>query len=752
MKCYFFDFSQRRQGPYPDLWIAHLVRAGELDGNVQVWGEQIGEWTTWNDYVIKSKDYIECPYCGAQLKIEPDWLEKKLQCAECDKKFHISPINSLPLWEVFDKIKGGEWSSIRQWLSKRENLYSKSSSNAHVGDLGLVAPVNVAPVKTMGSGKADRKQYWRKTIGNEEKAKQINHIVPRQIFLLCCLVLDKQLKRKCVLEFREYCILSGLDAAAFDKILSCELSKAFIAVNHDSRDHNEVYYFKNIADYYKSHIKCGKGTFFAPIYNGLIPWYHKIFLRNVSVDNYLTCLADLKKLVSEPDFLMFSCILKDVDFKDAFEKIICTKIASGNFSKKEFGQVEECLAALPFGMEWLYKSDSIRQCIGDHCIKQFDLILCGEQTVMPDFACDMSTRLDDVNDRIAEKLLPVIVDKKMNFEEIRHIFDILEYFGFGIHLNTKLFTLKFICPYLLSEDTSAVFSFPVLLAKQADLPCPECSGEGKVRCQKCHGSGKITCRCCDGSGVGYSSHFDRDINCRECHGKGKTKCDNGCRKYKGVYIVGCEKCDGVGTVPGVETTDTGTFRFNHRRCFVLDEKSEKIPFDFPLKKTDAPAHMDDAMTSFCEGKDCFFFADKNGLIFCAKEQNLVDPEYMIGVISEFYANQPGQTAPSPRPIGTKFEMGPMCNTDQTFSVSSDKPDHDHHDATVKEKPSVRKAEDFTENEKIYLKSFMVANKDGVIDAAERKMLEYQAFNILKLTPKRVEELEAMAQFLKEGDV
>ena len=38
MKCYFFDFSQRRQGPYPDLWIAHLVRAGELDGNVQVWG------------------------------------------------------------------------------------------------------------------------------------------------------------------------------------------------------------------------------------------------------------------------------------------------------------------------------------------------------------------------------------------------------------------------------------------------------------------------------------------------------------------------------------------------------------------------------------------------------------------------------------------------------------------------------------------------------------------------------------------
>lgn len=750
MKCYFFDFSQRRQGPYPDLWIAHLVRAGELDGNVQVWGEQIGEWTTWNDYVIKSKNYIECPYCGAQLKIEPDWLEKKLQCAECDKKFHISQINSLPLWEVFDKITDGTLPSVQRWFFERERLHPSTVANMNIRELGLVPPYLIAQLKPSGHGKFAGLLFRKHMRENEGNMILVNHIVSIQIFLLCCLVLDKQLRRTGVLEFREYCILSGLDAAAFDKILSCELSKAFIAVNHDSRDHNEVYYFKNIADYYNSHIKCDKGTFFAPIYNGLIPWYHKIFLRNVSVDNYLTCLADLKKLVAEPDFLMFSCILKDVDFKDAFEKIICTKIASDNFSKKEFGQVEECLAALPFGMEWLYKSDSIRQCIGDHCIKQFDLILCGEQTVMPDFACDMLTRLDDVNDRIAEKLLPVIVDKKMNFEEIRHIFDILEYFGFGIHLNTKLFTLRFICPYLLSEDTSAVFSFSVLLAKQADLPCPECTGEGKVRCKKCHGSGKINCRRCDGTGADYSIHFHREINCRECHGKGELKCDNGCRKYKGVYIVECEKCDGSGTVPGVKTTDTGTFSFDHRRCFVLDEKSEKIPFDFPLKKTDAPAHMDDAMTSFCEGKDCFFFADKNGRIFCAKEPDLVDPGYMIDVISEFYANQPEQTAPSPRPIEPELEMGPMCNTEQPFSVFPDKPDR--HDATRKENPSGRKAADLTENEKIYLKSFMVANKDGIIDAAERKMLEYQAFNILKLTPERVGELEAMAQFQKEGEV
>ena len=47
---------------------------------------------------------------------------------------------------------------------------------------------------------------------------------------------------------------------------------------------------------------------------------------------------------------------------------------------------------------------------------------------------------------------------------------------------------------------------------------------------------------------------------------------------------------------------------------------------------------------------------------------------------------------------------------------------------------------------------MVANKDGVIDEAERKMLEYQALNILKLSPERIVELEALVQFLDEGEI
>lgn len=63
-----------------------------------------------------------------------------------------------------------------------------------------------------------------------------------------------------------------------------------------------------------------------------------------------------------------------------------------------------------------------------------------------------------------------------------------------------------------------------------------------------------------------------------------------------------------------------------------------------------------------------------------------------------------------------------------------------------------KKTELTDNEKYYLKSYFVANKDGVIDASERKMLEYQAFNILKLTQQRVNELEALAQFLDEGEL
>ena len=78
MKCYYLDYSQQPKGPYPDLWIDQLIHSGMLDDNIQVWCEQIGEWMTWEDYVKKSQDYIECPHCGSQLKIEQEFFEKKL--------------------------------------------------------------------------------------------------------------------------------------------------------------------------------------------------------------------------------------------------------------------------------------------------------------------------------------------------------------------------------------------------------------------------------------------------------------------------------------------------------------------------------------------------------------------------------------------------------------------------------------------------------------------------------------------------
>ena len=719
MKCYYLDYSQQPKGPYPDLWIDQLIHSGMLDDNIQVWCEQIGEWMTWEDYVKKSQDYIECPHCGSQLKIEQEFFEKKLQCPYCNEKFICHAASAQLLWNLFEKIKQEEISTIPQWLSERDKFHSQSSSNTDIGSMGILTSGFISALKT------ER---------DNQRLRQLNHFVSCQIFLLCCLVLSKQIKRTSLLEFREYCILSGLHAAAFDKILSCELSKAFIVVNHNHSDCNEIYYFKNIAEYCKNNIDLKESSYFAPACNSLIPWYYASFLKNIATENYLTLLGELRDLVVLPEFKLFSCILKDTEIQGRLEKIIITKIAADDFTKKEFEKIKECLSPLPFGMEWLFKSASVQQSVCDHCIKKIDQLLHGEEAIFPDFAYDMLSDVSETNNRIAKKLFSVMIARKMNFEDVKHIFDVLECFGFGMNFDDNLFTLKRICPFFLSEDSSAVFSIRVLLVQKADLSCPGCQGNGKVLCPKCNGTKKVNCPECGGEGTVYSYKTDRDIYCPKCHGRKKITCDNNCQGDRSIsgelkYYVKCKQCNGNKTVSGMRTKGKGTFCFNRSGCFVHDEDSIDIEVKLPFKPISPLKHMDSQLAEFCNNEDCFFFADKSGLIFCCKKNPArgINPEYMIEVVSRFYTYQLSTRSQKEKSDKETVESG---------SNNSQK----------------RNENELTNNEKLYLKCYLVANKDGVIDASERRMLEYQAFNILKLTPQRVEALEALAQFLDEGEI
>lgn len=718
MKCYYLDPSQQQHGPYPDLWISQLIHSGAIDRNIQIWGEQIGEWLTWDDYVIKSQNYIECPHCGSQLEITQDLFEKKLQCPYCNEKFTAQAISSRLLWDVFDELKKDELPLIRQWLSARANRGSKSSSNSNPDSLGIVTSGYI------GALKKER---------DEQRLKRLNQTISCQIFLLCCLVISKQLRRTSVLEFREYCNLAGLRISAFDKILSCELPKAFCIVNHDNCNFNEVIYFKNFAEYYENNFEHHKIKYFSPVYNALIPWYCKAFLKQITDSNYLICLENLKNLTLLPEFCMFSCILKDTEVQSKLEKIICAKIESGNFSKKELDKIQNFLASLPFGMEWLFNSATIQQCVSRYCVKSFSLLLQGRESILPDFIYDMLPDVSDIDQEMAKKLLPKIIDKKLNFETARHIFDVLEYYGFAMSYNEKLFTLRQIYPYFLSEDPSAVLLFNVLLAKQDDFPCPSCKGHGKILCPKCNGTKKMKCPECRGEGTVYSYKTHRDIYCQKCQGRKKITCDNNCHADKSIsgelrYYVTCRKCDGSKYIPGMRSVTGGQFGFGPNGCFVRDEKSDAISFELPFRQFSPLEHMDRAMASFCKEQDCFFFSDKNGLVFCIQCSTNVlgmDRAYMIEVVSKFYTHK-SKTVSQP-----KTEVA---------------------EETGEGKLQEEKKAELTDNEKYYLKCYFVANKDGVIDASERKMLEYQAFNILKLSQQRVDELEALAQFLDEGEL
>lgn len=718
MKCYYLDLAQQQHGPYPDLWISQLIHSGAIDRNIQIWGEQIGEWLTWDDYLIKSQNYIECPHCGSQLEITQDLFEKKLQCPYCNEKFTAHAISSRLLWDVFDEMKKDELPLIRQWLSARANRGSKSSSDSDPDSLGIVTSGYICALKK------ER---------DEQRLKRLNHTISCQIFLLCCLVISKQVRRASVLEFREYCNLSGLRISAFDKMLSCELSKAFCIVNHDNCNFNDVIHFKIFAEYYENNIEHHKIRYFTPAYNALIPWYRKAFLQKITGSNYLTCLDDLKNLVLLPEFCMFSSILKDSEIRNKLEKIICTKIESGSFSKNEFEKIQRFLSPLPFGLEWLYNSASIQQCVSDYCVKSFSLLLQGQESVLPDFIYDMLPDISDVDQEMAKKLLPKIIENKLNFETVRHIFDILEYYGFAVSYNEKLFTLRRIYPYFLSGDSSAVFLFDVLLAQKDDLPCPSCKNHGKVLCPKCHGTKKMDCPQCSGTGKVYSRDSHRLIYCKKCQGRKKITCDNNCHADKSIsgelrYYVTCKKCGGSKYISGMRSVTVGKFGFSPNGCFVRDENSDAISFELPFRQFSPFEHMDSVMASFCKEQDCFFFSDKNGLIFCVHCGTNVlgmDRAYMIEVVSKFYTHK-----------------------SKTISQLKTEVAEETGERELQEE----KKTELTDNEKYYLKSYFVANKDGVIDASERKMLEYQAFNILKLTQQRVNELEALAQFLDEGEL
>ena len=719
MKCYYFDSDKQQQGPYPDLWVSQLIHSGVLDDKVQIWGEQIGEWMTWEDYISQSQHYIECPYCASQLYIEKELFEKKLQCPECNKKFIVNAQSNILLWDLFDTVKlgGMTFCNIDQWISAWNKSQTKASSEIKANNLSILTPDYI---------------YTLISQRDEQKLSQVNQIVVCQIFLLCCLILNKQLKRTSILEFREYCVLSGLSAISFDKILSCELAKAFVAVNHNCINYNEIYYFKSIAEYYSNSIKNEKGVYFIPAYNALIPWYCNAFVKKISCENFVTCLDEFQKLASLPDFSVYSRMLKEVSFQQALEKIICSKIEDGNFTKTDFIKLSKLLSPLPFGMEWLFNSSAIQATLCNWYLKKFDLLLQGKESVLPDFVYDMLADTAEVENKIAKKLLPIIVDKKKSFTEVKFIFEVLDNQGFGMSYGKQLFTLKRIFPYLLSDDSSVVFKFPVLLARQEELVCPACTGHGKEVCPQCNGTKKMDCPECGGKGTVYSFKTHRDIYCPKCQGRKKITCDNNCQGDRNItgdlqYYIKCKLCNGAKKVTGMETVCTGEFVLEQNRCFIIDDKSQAIPFELPFKQKTPLKHMDKTMASYCKDKDCFFFSDKSGKIFCG-EQNQeynIAWEYMLGVVSKFYTRQSKNKSP---------KNGEPINV------------------TIEEKSSEKKVIELAQNEKLYLKSYMVANKDGVIDEAERKMLEYQALNILKLSPERIVELEALVQFLDEGEI
>ena len=62
----------------------------------------------------------------------------------------------------------------------------------------------------------------------------------------------------------------------------------------------------------------------------------------------------------------------------------------------------------------------------------------------------------------------------------------------------------------------------------------------------------------------------------------------------------------------METLCTGEFVLEQNRCFIIDDKSQEIPFELPFKQKTPLKHMDKTMASYCKDKDCFFFSNISG--------------------------------------------------------------------------------------------------------------------------------------------
>ncbi|MBO7146750.1 MAG: hypothetical protein J6W81_03270 [Lentisphaeria bacterium] len=730
MNCYYIDSTSQQQGPFPDLWISILIDGKKLPEDLQVWGEQIGEWLPWNEYKIQCQNYTECPFCGEQLQIKQEFLDKKLQCPKCSQKFHLNRWNMQGLFNLFDGIdkKKSPDLNVEQWFAQKQSLHKDNIFLEYI-------------------------TYYPQTPGLIEALEdEANNDIANHIFLLSCLLFKRQLRWTSLLEFRSYYSLAGFSEKTFDALFSCELPKAFAVIHHDTEDYNAISEFEVLANYYAQQLNSSNGIHFVPVYNSLYQWYEERFIKALNGNNYLTMLEEFHHFVSGQGWEFFAQILKKQSFRKQLEDILCKKIKFGNFNKKELDRLMNILGDFPFAEDILYTSERIQNSLRELCLNTFNLILQNQESVMPDFAYDLLGDMESVDKQIAEKLIPVILHKEKSFEEVRRIFDIMEYFGFLLNLTDKFSSIKKIFPYLLSDDSSAVLSMPAVIVEKKNIDCPECQGTGNQLCPQCNGTKKMPCPKCGGTGQEYSYDRHHYIYCKKCQGRELITCDNDCQKDKktGKYVVPCNHCGKTGTVSEIQIEKSGVLALQDQKFFWKEKNSGKnheikfpirkiIPLqDTNKKKTEfypdkaknihplfCADEMEGYLKDFYDEETSLFFIDQNDTIFCCKHDTV---ESLLDLISEFFLYQ-DQLKRSGENRGQTEDL--KNSEDISSSVLT---------------------ENLTKEEKVYLKSYLFANKDGFIDSAERKMLEYQASQILKLSSARVLELEAMATLLNEGDL
>ena len=90
----------------------------------------------------------------------------------------------------------------------------------------------------------------------------------------------------------------------------------------------------------------------------------------------------------------------------------------------------------------------------------------------------------------------------------------------------------------------------------------------------------------------------------------------------------------------MRTVAVGKFCFDRNGCYFLDRDSRRKPIEPPFRQFFPLERMDQKMALFCEGKKCFYFTDRKGLIFCGEEDagSGADPEFM-SIVSKLYSHE-----------------------------------------------------------------------------------------------------------------